>query len=95
MFGRKKNGYRKIEERVDALKSDFDSLQQNLRGLATGAQEAVRARTADLLKNSENLEEWTNENVDSLRDMIREQPLASCILSLSAGALLGALMLRR
>ena len=95
MFGRKKNGYRKIEERVDALKSDFDSLQQNLRGLATGAQEAVRARTADLLKNSEDLEEWTNENVDSLRDMIREQPLASCILSLSAGALLGALMLRR
>ena len=94
MFGRKKNGYHQIEERVDALKSDFDSLQKNLRGLATGAQKAVQERTADLL-NSDNLEEGTTENVGSLRDMIREQPLASCILSLSAGALIGALMLRR
>lgn len=95
MFGRRKNGYKQIEERMDALKSDFDSLQKNLRGLASGAQEAVRERTADLLKNGGELDEWTTENIGSLRDVIREQPLASCILSLSAGALIGALMLRR
>ncbi len=95
MFRRRKNGFHQMEERFDALKSDFDTLQHDLRGLATGAQEVVRDRVSGLLRNTDGLEDWTNENVGSLREAIREQPLASCILSLSAGALIGALMLRR
>jgi ElaB/YqjD/DUF883 family membrane-anchored ribosome-binding protein len=44
---------------------------------------------------SEEVEEWASENADSARETIRNQPLAACVLSISAGALIGALLLRR
>ena len=93
------NGIHTVEQRFDALKSDFDALQKDLRGLATDVPNAARDSVNRLIRNGEeardDVEAWTNENIGSLRDSIRDQPLASCILSMSAGALLGALMLRR
>jgi ElaB/YqjD/DUF883 family membrane-anchored ribosome-binding protein len=93
------NGIHTVEQRFDALKADFDALQKDLRGLANDVPNAARDSVNRLIRNGEDardeVEAWTNENIGSLRDSIRDQPLASCILSMSAGALLGALMLRR
>jgi ElaB/YqjD/DUF883 family membrane-anchored ribosome-binding protein len=44
---------------------------------------------------SEEVGEWASGNADSARETIRNQPLAACVLSMSAGALIGALLLRR
>jgi len=38
--------------------------------------------------------EWGNENLDGVRTAVRTQPLAACMLSMSAGAIIGALLLR-
>ena len=42
----------------------------------------------------ERVEEWGNENLEPVREAVRTQPLAACMLSMSAGAIIGALLLR-
>ncbi len=67
------------------------------------AQRAVQARLNKALtdaeqmvdKLSDEVEEWAAENVEGARRTIRNQPLAACVLSMSAGALIGALLMRR
>jgi len=95
------NGH--VEARLDALKADLDALQKDMRGLISD----VRGVAADGMSNvvdmavdraGETLDragEWANENVDSVRSAVRKQPIAACALSMSAGALLGAFLLRR
>jgi len=41
------------------------------------------------------VETWTNDNLDSARESVWAQPLAAIALSMGAGALLGAIFLRR
>ena len=41
------------------------------------------------------VEDWTNDNLESARESVRTQPLAAIALAVGAGALLGALFLRR
>jgi hypothetical protein len=38
--------------------------------------------------------EWGTENLKGVRTAVKSQPLAACMLSMSAGALIGALLLR-
>ena len=52
------------------------------------AEEAVEQAAGDV-------ETWTNDNLDSAREAVRAQPLAAIALSMGAGALLGAIFLRR
>ena len=44
---------------------------------------------------AERVEDWSEDNLETLRETVRNQPLASVMLSVGAGALLGALLLRR
>jgi len=96
---RKRNGAREIEARLDALKSDFQALQHDMRGLAGSVSEAASDMTHAANRATEDalesMGDWTNDNIGSLRDTVRKQPLASIILSMGAGALVGALFLRR
>jgi ElaB/YqjD/DUF883 family membrane-anchored ribosome-binding protein len=41
------------------------------------------------------VEDWTNDNLESARESVRTQPLAAVALAVGAGALLGAIFLRR
>ena len=92
-----------LEVRLDALMNDLTALQKDVRGLARGAGDyaveqangAMHSAQEKFEQARDDVEDWANGNVDSLRDTVREQPLVSCILSMSAGALLGALLLRR
>lgn len=96
---RRKRSAREIEARLDALKSDFQALQHDMRGLAGSVSEAASDMAHATNRATENALEsvgdWTNDNVGSLRDTVRKQPLASMMLSVGAGALVGALLLRR
>ncbi|HEY1630243.1 MAG TPA: hypothetical protein VGF56_02960 [Rhizomicrobium sp.] len=40
-------------------------------------------------------EEWATDNIDSLRDTVREQPIVSVAVAAGIGALFGLLFLRR
>ncbi|MGD0143560.1 MAG: hypothetical protein ABSC92_10400 [Rhizomicrobium sp.] len=97
------NGSKAIDASLGALRDDIEALQENMKSLVVDAGDVANDRVRQAVRATENtaqqvlddVEEWANGNVSSLRDKVREQPFTSCILSLSAGALMGALFLRR
>lgn len=97
-----KNGH-DVQQRLDALRGDLDALQADMRGLIHDAGNEAQARVNGAVSNAkqyakdkaDEVEEWGEENVESMRDAVRTQPLAACAISMSAGALIGALFLRR
>jgi ElaB/YqjD/DUF883 family membrane-anchored ribosome-binding protein len=96
---RRRSRAQEIEARLEALKSDFHALQDDLRGLADGvsgaASDAVHVTNRAAGDALESVSGWTNDNLGSLQDSVRRQPLAAVILSAGAGALVGALLSRR
>jgi ElaB/YqjD/DUF883 family membrane-anchored ribosome-binding protein len=102
MARRKKNGH-DLQDRLDSLRDDLGALQKDLRGLLSDAQGAANGHMHDAVRGAmrsvedvaDRLEEWGSDNLESMRDVVRSQPLAAVAISMSAGALLGALFLRR
>lgn len=97
--GKRITGEGQVESRLSALRQDLEALQEDMRGLGEGVGEAAQARLTEALRATETLatqmQDWSNENLDSVRDSIREQPVAACLVSMGVGALLGVLLLRR
>jgi ElaB/YqjD/DUF883 family membrane-anchored ribosome-binding protein len=97
----KSNGH-DLQERLDALRGDLGALQKDLRGLLSDAGETANGQIHDAVRSAlrsvedvaDRVEEWGSDNLDTVRDAVRSQPLAAVALSMSAGALLGALFLR-
>jgi len=59
------------------------------------AERALRLAEETAMDWADEVETWTNDNLDSARESVRAQPLSAMLLSLGAGALLGAIFLRR
>jgi ElaB/YqjD/DUF883 family membrane-anchored ribosome-binding protein len=91
-----------VQARLNSLRGDIDALQQDMRGLVNdvgGAasehvQEAVNGAIESASEAVERVSDWSNENLDGVRQVVRMQPLAACAISMSAGAIIGALLLR-
>ncbi len=91
-----------VQSRLNALRADLDALQKDMRGLVSEvgdvASKEVQGAMGGAMHSAqeavERLEDWGNENLDGVRDVVCTQPLAACVLSMSAGALIGALLLR-
>jgi ElaB/YqjD/DUF883 family membrane-anchored ribosome-binding protein len=92
---RRRSRAREIQARLKALRSDFLALQEDVRGLAGGVGDAASDVVHTTNRAAGDALNWTNDNIGSLQDTVRRQPLASVMLSMSAGALLGALLSRR
>ena len=80
---------------LNNLKKDLDALQRDMRLLV----ERIASETSEQVVNTANgavkdVEEWAGDGVDSVRDMIRAQPLAAIAISMSAGAALSFLLRR-
>ena len=95
LFRRKKRGMKKVEAQLEALQSELNDLQKDARVLAghvgNAAGDAIDAATAAY----NGMEKWTSNNVRTMRGTVRDQPLTAVLVSLGAGAVLGALFLRR
>jgi hypothetical protein len=94
MARRKQNGADSAAH-MNNLKKDLDALQRDMRLLV----ERVASTTSERVVNTangaaEDVEEWTSDGVESVRDLIRTQPLAAIALSMSAGAALSFLLRR-
>jgi len=80
---------------MSAVRADFDALQRDVRGLISdvggSATREVRGAMGGAFGR---LEEWGTQNLAGVRDAVRSQPLKACVLSIGAGAILGALLLR-
>ena len=106
---RKRNGHNghEVQQKIDALRGDLESLQADMRGLFYEAGNEASARVNGAVKSAKQyardragqvagqVEDWSEENIESMRGAVRKQPFAACALSMSAGALIGALFLRR
>jgi hypothetical protein len=80
---------------MSAVRADLGALQRDLRGLMNefGGAAAREVRgTVDATVGR--LEAWGSENIAGVRNAVRSQPLKACVLSIGAGALIGALLLR-
>ena len=92
-----------LEDRLAALRADLEALQDDVKGLAGAAGEVASERVTEMLRNTEGMadqltaqvEDWATDHVDTLRETVREQPVLAVALAMSAGALLGAILLRR
>jgi ElaB/YqjD/DUF883 family membrane-anchored ribosome-binding protein len=92
-----------LEERLEALRADLEALQGDMQGLAGGVGAIASERVSEMLKTTEDMadqitsqvEDWATDNVATLRETVREQPVLAIALAMSAGALLGAILLRR
>jgi ElaB/YqjD/DUF883 family membrane-anchored ribosome-binding protein len=95
LFRRKKRGMKKIEAQIEALQSELSDLHKDARILARHAGKAA-GEAIDAAEAAYNgMEKWTADNVHSMRGTVRNQPLTALLVSLGAGAVLGALFLRR
>jgi ElaB/YqjD/DUF883 family membrane-anchored ribosome-binding protein len=59
------------------------------------AEEAAREAKVAASEFAGEAEEWAEENAESLRLQVREQPITSLLIAGGIGAFLGALFLRR
>ena len=102
---RRSSGSKELEKKLSALQDDLSRLQHDLRGIAVASGGIAGERLTDALDSAgsgaqaiaeraaDQLETWTNGNLDPVRAKVRSQPLASLLLSAGAGALVGALLL--
>ena len=84
-----RNGH--VRVRLMSLRGDLDALQQDMRGLANDVGDAASEQVQGAVNGAI---ESAAEAADGVRQAVRTQPLAACALSMSAGAIIGALLLR-
>ena len=91
-----------VQARLSSVRADLDALQHDVRGLVSDmgeiaserAQGAMNDAMETAYETADRVGEWGNENLDGVRRAVRTQPLAACMISMSAGAIIGALLLR-
>ena len=94
MARRKQNGVDNAAH-LNNLKKDLDALQRDMRLLVERVASTASERVVNTANGAaEHVEEWTNDGVETVRDLIRTQPLAAIALSMSAGAALSFLFRR-
>jgi hypothetical protein len=82
---------------LSAVRSDLDTLQKDVRGLVSEvggvASREVQGAMGGAIHSAQEAVEriWSKENGGGMRDVLRNQPVAACVLSLGAGAIIGAL----
>jgi len=101
---KRKNGSNEtaLQARLSSLREDLDHLQQDVRGLMSDVGDvatdqvhtAVNGAIDTASDTVDRVSEWGNDNLEGVRHAVRTQPLAACVLSMSAGAIIGALLLR-
>jgi ElaB/YqjD/DUF883 family membrane-anchored ribosome-binding protein len=96
-----------LRSELDALQGDMKGLTGDVADVADGrvhlavrnaenvAQRAYRLAEEAIEQAAGDVETWTNGNLDSARESVRAQPLAAIALSMGAGALIGAIFMRR
>jgi hypothetical protein len=87
---------------LSSLREDLDALQTDVRGLMSDVGDVATDQVNSVVNGAidtatdtvDRVSEWGNDNLEGVRQVVRTQPLAACVLSMSAGAIIGALLLR-
>jgi ElaB/YqjD/DUF883 family membrane-anchored ribosome-binding protein len=76
------------------MRSDLHAWQKDMRGTMDDIGDATRGARDAMGGAIERFETWGEDNLPGIADAVRSQPFKACALSLGAGALIGALLLR-
>jgi hypothetical protein len=79
---------------MNAARDDLKAWQRDVRAKISDVGEATREVRSAVGGAFDRFEEWGTENLPGVRDAVRSQPFKACALSLGAGALISALLLR-
>jgi ElaB/YqjD/DUF883 family membrane-anchored ribosome-binding protein len=91
---------------LDALQDNMKSVLGDVGNVATDAAQAAVASAREIAERAYRLadeatetvtdefEEWSDENLESMRDQVRSKPMSAVALSLLAGAIVGAILSR-
>lgn len=96
IFRRNRNkDVQRIADQLESLQSELSSLRHDAKKLRDGLTRTadVAAETAEAAYDG--VGNWATGNLGLMRDWSRGQPLTALLVSLGAGAVLGALFLRR
>jgi ElaB/YqjD/DUF883 family membrane-anchored ribosome-binding protein len=92
---------------IDASQDDTKSIVGEVENVANDGARAAMQAAKDVAERAyglaeetvahlaDEVETWTNDNLDSVRGSVRARPLSALVLSMGAGVLLGAIFLRR
>ncbi len=95
MFWRRRTAARRVAADFGALETHVRALRDDLRALTKDVGAAAGDATAEASEARARVAKWARRNVDASRISVSRQPLAACLLSMTAGALFGATFLRR
>lgn len=95
IFRRRKKATQRIGAQLDALQSDLMALRKDAKEFANGLGKVAGSAVDAVQDSYDGVGKWTTGNLGSMRDSVRSQPLTACLVSLSAGAILGAFLLRK
>lgn len=81
-----------LQEDLAALQSNMNKVFAGLGGVASAGMGQAMHAAEDVVGQVETIGQ---DGVETVRSTIRSQPLIACAISVSAGALLGALLARQ
>jgi ElaB/YqjD/DUF883 family membrane-anchored ribosome-binding protein len=91
---------------LDDLQGDMKSVLGDVGNVASDAAQAAVATARELAERAYRLadeardtladefEEWSDENLESIREQVRSKPMSAVAVSLLAGAIVGAILSR-
>jgi len=91
---------------LDVLQDNMKSVLGDVGNVATDAAQAAVASAKEMAERAYRLaeearetvtdefEEWSDENLESIREQVRSKPMAAVAMSLLAGAIVGAFLSR-
>ena len=90
-----KRGARSRPNGISAVRADLDALQKDVLGLVSDVRGAAGREVRGAVDGAAGwVESFGQENLAGVREAVRNQPLKACALSIGAGAIIGALLLR-
>jgi ElaB/YqjD/DUF883 family membrane-anchored ribosome-binding protein len=85
----------KLPRRMSAVRADLNALEKDVRGLVTNAGDLATREVRGFIGGAvERLQSLRLERMAGFRDAVRSQPMKACAISIGAGAIIGALLLR-
>jgi ElaB/YqjD/DUF883 family membrane-anchored ribosome-binding protein len=96
-----------LRSELDELQGDMKGLAGDVGGVADDhvhlavrraenvAERALRLAEEAAAHVADDVETWTNDNLDSVRGSVQAQPLSAIVLAMGVGALIGAIFMRR
>ncbi len=85
----------KIAAQLEELQSQLSSLRKNAKHLTDDLSRTASVAVDTAEAAYQGVGKWTGDNIDTMSEWGRDQPLTACLVSLGVGAVLGALFLRR